>query len=99
MSCIIRHRTPLYEAANQGHVDMCRLLVSANADPSARDGCDKRSSACGAPALLRVTHAVSRRDGFTILHAVEIYGEQYMAGANTEDVCRFLREIDALDDG
>ena len=43
--------TPLHMAALNGHVDVCRALISAKADPAARDGCDAMSLAVRAHAV------------------------------------------------
>jgi hypothetical protein len=92
--CTIRGNTPLYEAANHGKVEMCKLLVSARANPDATDRCDAIALAMRARSL-HVSHALPRREGFTVLYAAELYGSTEMSSYDTTAVCKFLRRIGA----
>jgi hypothetical protein len=53
----IRQITALTAGAREGHVEICKLLISAKADAAARDLCDAISLAARAYDAVRHSHA------------------------------------------
>ena len=77
--------TSLMESAAQGHLEVCKLLVSSEADLAARDRCG-RCQRCSRFSWNH-SHPLACSFGYTAL--------QYAMACNKSDVVAFLRGIGA----
>jgi ankyrin repeat protein len=87
MSCSSSNWTPLQSASSIGAVDVCRALVSAQADAAARDRCDAIYRLLRALMMLFASHAPPCSLGNTPLKQA-IFN-------NKPDVVVFLRSVGA----